>query len=98
MLEIAEPRSAIFLLDCNAVQTKRAHLWPKLARKFIRSINLCCVRKNLLGLYGENLIAQHIGRFTEIEVKRRQVVGDHCGLPPAADDSRLGANRQPPTV
>ena len=56
MLEIAEARAAIFLLDRDAVQAERAELRPEIARELVRAVDLVGARRDLrLGEGGHRL-------------------------------------------
>jgi len=48
MLEVPEPRAAIFLLDGNAVQPERADFRPEVAGKLIALVDLVGARRNLV--------------------------------------------------
>src|SRR5258708_16042845 len=48
MLEVPEPRAAIFLLDGNAVQPERADFRPEVAGKLIALVDLFSARPTLV--------------------------------------------------
>ena len=77
VLEIAEPRAAIFLFDGNAVQAERADFRPEVARELIALVDLGGPRRDLVA--GEILhgLADRVRGFAEIEVEHPMRVGDH---------------------
>src|SRR6267154_1413141 len=79
VLEIAEPASAILLLDGNAVQAERADFRPQVARKLVALVDFGSPRRDLVG--GEILhgLAYGVGGFAEIEVEHSMRVGNHDG-------------------
>src|SRR6266403_479760 len=88
MLEVTEPRAAIFLLDGNAVQAERADFRPEVAGKLIALVDLLGARRNLVGRKILDGLADSIRGFAEIEVEHPVRVGNHgraasgqsCGL------------------
>src|SRR5258708_6182444 len=77
MLEVPEPRAAIFLLDGNAVQAERADFRPEIAGKLIALVDLVGARRNLVAreiVYG---LANSVRGFAEIEVEHPIRVGNH---------------------
>ena len=81
MLEITQPRAAIFLLDRDAVQAKLAHLRPELAREAVGLVDLGRDRCHLVGGKALNLLAQRVGGLAQAEIERRHRIGDHDFLP-----------------
>src|SRR5437899_2251516 len=77
MLEIAQARAAIFLLDRDAVQSEFAHFGPQLAREAIGLVELCGDRRHLLCRKALHLVAQGIGGLAQAEVEGRHGIGDH---------------------
>ena len=77
VLEIAEARAAVLLLDRDAVQAERAHLRPQLARERVGLVDLGGNRRDLVGGERAHRVAQLVGRFAEAEVERRIVVAEH---------------------
>ena len=69
MLEITEPRTAEFLLDCDAVQPEFAHFLPKMSRKLVRSINFGGNWRDLVGGERTDCVANLIGHFAKIKIK-----------------------------
>src|SRR5215203_3372774 len=77
MLEIAEARAAILLLDSDAVQAKRAHLGPQLAWEAIGLVELGGDRRHLGRGKALDLITQRVGRLAQAEVESWHSIGDH---------------------
>ena len=77
VLEIAQPRAAILLLDGDAVQAELAHLGPQLAREAVGLVDLGGDRRHLVGGETLDLLAQGIGGLAQAEIERRHCVGDH---------------------
>ena len=92
MLEVAQPRAAVLLLDRDAVQAELAHLGPQLAREAVGLVDLGGDRRHLVGGEALDLVAQRVGGLAQTEVERRHCVGDHdrsCLL----EDAVTAANR-----
>ena len=77
VLEIAEARAAILLLDGDAVQAELAHLGPQLAREAVGLVDLGGDRRHLVGGETLDLVAQGVGGLAQTEIERRHCVGDH---------------------
>src|ERR1041385_3343346 len=99
MLEIAETGSAPLFLDRDAVQAKRTHLRPKLARKHVGAIDLLRDGRDLVHREAANRLAQRVGGFAQIVFQRAIVRTGHSwapfwqgqakdGLPPEAPQER----------
>ena len=80
VLEIAEPRPAVLLLHGDAEQPHVAELGPELARELVAPVDLGSERGDLVGRETAHAGAQLVGRLAEVEVERREIVGDHGGL------------------
>src|SRR5579872_3763456 len=63
VLEIAEPGSAVLLLDRDAVQAEGAHCRPELARKTVLAIDPFGKRRDPVAGKSCNAGAQEIGGF-----------------------------------
>src|ERR1700692_3823087 len=48
VLEVAQPRAAIFLLDGDAVEAERADFRPKVARKLVALVDVGGARRDLV--------------------------------------------------
>ena len=81
MLEIAEARATVFLLNRDAVQSQIAHLGPQLARKAVCLVDLGRDRRHLVVRKALDLIAQRVGGLAQAEIERRHRIGDHELLP-----------------
>ena len=77
MLEIAQARAAIFLLDGDAVQAELAHLGPQLAREAVGLVELWAIGATCFGGKALHLVAQRVGGLAQAEVEGRHGVGDH---------------------
>src|SRR5262249_44921172 len=77
MLEIAEARAAILLLDGDAVQAERADLRPEVARKFVALVDLGSTWCDLVARKIECGLAQRIRGLAKIEIEHPVGVGDH---------------------
>ena len=77
VLEVAQPRAAILLLDGDAVQAELAHLRPQLAREAVGLVDLGGDRRHLVGGETLDLLAQGVGGLAQTEIERRHCVGDH---------------------
>ena len=77
VLEVAQPRAAILLLDRDAVQAELAHLGPQLAREAVGLVDLGGDRRHLVGGETLDLLAQRVGGLAQTEIERRHCVGDH---------------------
>src|ERR1019366_1963208 len=77
VLELAQPRSAVLLLDGNSVQAKRAEFRPQIAGKLIALVDFAGARRDLVA--GEILhgFAYSVPGFPEIEVEHPMRVGNH---------------------
>ena len=80
VLEIAEPGSAPFLLDGDAVQAELAELGPEVARKGVAAVDLVGARRDLVGGEAAHAVAQHVGGLAQAEIEAANVV--HAHLPP----------------
>jgi hypothetical protein len=76
MLEIAEARAAILLLDRDAQQAEIAHLPPQIHRELVGRVDLGRARRDLVRGEALHAVAQHVGGLAEIEIERRILVGD----------------------
>ena len=77
VLEIAEARSAIFLLDGNPVQAERADLGPEVAGKLIALVDFGGPRRDLAGREMLHRFAYGVRGFAEIEVEHPMRIGNH---------------------
>ena len=77
MLEIAQSRPAILLLDGDAVQAQLAHPGPQLARKAVGLVDLGGDRRHLGRREALDLLAQRVGSLAKAEIEGRHRVGDH---------------------
>jgi hypothetical protein len=77
MLEIAQPRPAIFLLDRNAVQAERADFRPQVAGELITLVDFLGTRRDLVAGKIVHRLAYRVCGFTEIEIEHRIRVGNH---------------------
>src|ERR1700735_3527811 len=77
MLEIAEPRAAIFLLDRNPVQAQRADFRPQIARKLVALVDLGGARRDLVTGEIMHGLANRVRGFAEIEIEHPMRVGNH---------------------
>ena len=82
VLEIAQARAAIFLLDRDAVQAERADLGPEIARKLIAAVDFGGARRDLVLRKRMHRLADRVRGLAEIEIEHPMRVGDH-GAPPA---------------
>src|SRR5260370_27796413 len=82
MLEVTEPRAAIFLLDGNAVQPECADFRPEVAGKLIALVDLFGARRNLVARKIVHGLANSVRGFSEIEVEHPGRVGNHVAPPP----------------
>src|SRR6195952_5952784 len=91
MLEIAQPRPAIFLLDRNAVQAERADFRPQVAGELIALVDFLGTRRDLVAGKIVHRLAYRVRGFTEIEIEHRIRVGNHGRAPPEIMLLRLTA-------
>ena len=77
MLEIAEPGAAIFFLDSNAMQPKRAELRPQVARKLIALVDFRRARRDLMLREIVHSFANGVGGLAEVEIEYAMRIGDH---------------------
>ena len=77
MLEIAEARAAIFLLDGNPVQAERADFGPEVAGKLIAFVDFGGARRDLVARKVLHGLADRIRGLAEIEIEHPLRVGDH---------------------
>ena len=77
VLEIAQPRAAVLLLDRDAVQAEIAHPGPQLAREAVGLVDLRRDRRHFRRGEALDLVAQRVGGLAEAEVERRHRIGDH---------------------
>ena len=82
MGEVTHAGAAIFLFDRNAVQAKRAHLGPKLARKRVGLVDLDRERRDLIVREAAHCIAQLVDLGAEIEIQHGVTVTRHRVMPP----------------
>src|ERR1700691_6749017 len=66
VLEIAQSRAAILLLDGDPVQAERAEFWPQIARELIALVDFSGTRGDLIGGEIMDGLANRIRGFTEI--------------------------------
>ena len=69
MLEIAEAKPAIFLLDGDPVEPELAHLRPQVAREFVLLVDLGGDRRDLVAREPLGRVADRVGHFAEVEFK-----------------------------
>src|SRR5262249_54045072 len=77
VLEIAQTRAAVLLLHGDAVQAELAHPGPQLARETIGLVELGRDRRHFGRGKALDLLAQGVGRLAEVEVERRNRIGNH---------------------
>src|SRR6202790_5042180 len=77
MLEIAEPRAAIFLLDGNSVQAERADFRPEVAGELIALVDFGGARRDLVAGEIMHGLADRVRGFAEIEIEHPMRVGNH---------------------
>src|SRR5260221_9097103 len=77
VLEIAEPRAAIFLLDGDPVQTERADLGPEVPPELIALVDFGGTPRELVRREGLDGLANRIRGLAEIEIEDPVRVGDH---------------------
>src|ERR1700676_2259176 len=77
VLEIAQPRAAIFFFDGNPVQAERTDFRPEVPRELIALVDRISPRRDLIA--GEILhgLADRVRGFAEIEVEHPLRVGNH---------------------
>src|SRR5690606_33584933 len=81
VLEIAEARAPVFLLDRNAVQTERAHARPELTWESVGPVDLGGNGRDLVGRERTDRVAKLVGCLAEIEIERRVLIGKRHGGP-----------------
>ena len=81
VLEIAQARPAILLLDGDAVQAERADLGPEIARELIAAVDLGGTRRDLVLRERMHRLADRIRGLAEVEVEHPVGVGNHGRLP-----------------
>ena len=77
VLEIAETRPAILLLDGNAVQAERTDLGPEVAREFITAVDFGGARRDFVLRERVHRLPDRVRRFAEIEVEQQRPVRSH---------------------
>src|SRR4051812_37528087 len=77
MLEIAEPRAAILLLDGDAVQAKIAEFRPQIARKLVRLVDLGGAWRDLMRREVADRFAYRVCGLAEVEIEHPLRVGNH---------------------
>ena len=77
VLEIAQPRAAIFLLDGNPVQAKRADFRPEVAGELIAPVDFVGARRDLVAREIMHGFADRVRGFAEIEVEHPMRIGNH---------------------
>ena len=77
MLEIAEPRAAILLLDRDAMQAERADLRPEIAGELVALVDFGGARRDLVARESLHGLADRVGGLAEIEIEHPMRVGDH---------------------
>src|SRR3984893_2786075 len=88
VFEIAQPRTAIFLLDGDAVQAERADFRPQVARKLVALVDVGGARRDLVARESLHGFANRVGGFAEVEIEHplrvrnhdRATSGNLCGL------------------
>src|SRR3954468_8491761 len=80
MLEIAEPRPAIFFLHSNSVQAEVAEFWPEVARKLIALVDLGGAWRNFMRRELADRFANCVRGLAEIEIEHPLRVGNHLNL------------------
>ena len=82
MFEIAEPQTAVFLGNGNAVKAKLAHCPPQfVAREPVFGIDARGQWRDTIGCEARGGIADHVGAFAKREVERQGLQGcGHCGF------------------
>src|SRR5580700_4884760 len=93
MLEIAEARAAIFLLDGNPVQPERANLRPEVARELVAFVDFGGTRRDLVAGKVLHRLADRIRGLAEIEIEYPLRVGDHDRSLRRLNASRTGIAR-----
>ena len=74
VLEIAEARAAIFLLDRDAVQAERSYFGPEVARKLVAAVDFGRARRDLVLRERMHGFAYRIRGVAEIEVEKQRPV------------------------
>src|SRR4051794_13190399 len=77
VLEIAETRAAIFLLDGNAVEAKIAKLRLQVARKLVGLVDLGGARRDLVRREVADGFAYRIRGLAEVKIEHPLRVGNH---------------------
>ena len=80
MLEIAEPRAAIFLLDGNPVQAEVAEFRPQVARELVALVDLGGARRDLMRREVADGLANRVRGLAEIEIEHPLRVGNHLDV------------------
>src|SRR3984893_14619648 len=88
VLEVAQPRAAILLLDGNAVQAECADFRPQVARKLVALVDVGGARRDLVARESLHGFANRVGGFAEVKIEHPLRVGNHdratsgnlCGL------------------
>src|SRR5215212_4998771 len=81
MLDIAEPRPAVLLLDRDAQHAEFSKLRPKLARKLVRPVDVISKRSNFRDGEAPHALANGIGSVAKTEVEAAIVVSGHLSNP-----------------
>ena len=77
MLEVAEPKPAVFLRRRDPVQAERAHFRPEVERKEVLAVDRRGARRDLLLGESAGAVSDHRGALAEVEIERTGRVGDH---------------------
>src|SRR5690349_16049678 len=98
VFEIAEAGPAPLFFHRDAVQAKRTHVGPELARKHVRAIDLFGDGRDLVLGESANRLAQRVRGFAEIVFQRAIVGSSHArlqydtrGLPSRSSRTQLSA-------
>src|SRR5579864_8498205 len=70
MFEIAKAKAPICLVDGDAVEAELAHLRPEVARKLVLLVDLGSDRLDLVLGKAPRRLADGIGHFAKVEIKR----------------------------
>src|SRR5688572_5363430 len=80
MLDIAEPRAAIFLFHSDTKNAEIAELRPKMAWKHIAAVDLIGKRGDFIAGKIADRLPNGIGRFAETEIKAAIIASGHLPL------------------
>ena len=77
VLEIAEPGSAMLLLDGDPEDAEGAELRPQGAGEFIAAVDLGRDRRDMVVAERPHAVADHVGGLAEAEIQHRIAVAGH---------------------